>query len=119
MHFHYFTSNIPISLPEILNSHLYFHLSSFYLSDGTSGDGSHIGNCPLHYSTYKCLSTGSCNVCGLVSGKAEGCDIASTTPVCDADSTTSVTEDSATSKEAKCVKCTNSGKIFSRLYHTV
>ena len=111
MHFHYFTSNIPISLPEILISHLYFHLSSFYLSDGTSGDGSHIGNCPLHYSTYKCLSTGSCNVCGLISGNAEGCDINSDKPVCDADKDTAIIEDTVSDKEAKCVACKKSGNV--------
>ena len=74
------------------------------------GDGSEIGKCPSSYSTFKCLSTGACNVCGLISGYAEGCDITSTNPVCDADSATSVTEDSAVGKVAHCVKCTKSGR---------
>ena len=81
-----------------------------YDTDGsTTGDGSVIGKCPSSYSNYRCLSTGACNVCGLISGYAEGCDITSTTPVCDADSTTAITEDSATSKVAQCVKCTKTG----------
>ena len=56
------------------------------------------------------MSTGACNVCALVSGYAEGCDIASTTPVCDADSLTSGIQDSATDKQAVCVACKKSGK---------
>ena len=79
--------------------------------DGTAGDGTDIGKCPSSYTDYRCLSTGACNICGLISGYAEGCDITSTTPVCDADGATSVTEDSAVSKVAKCVKCTKSGEI--------
>ena len=77
-----------------------------------TGDGSDIGNCPSHYSDkgYKCLSTGSCNVCGLISGKAEGCNVFSTAPVCDADKSTvgiETTYDSA--KEAQCVACKKTG----------
>ena len=79
--------------------------------DGLSmGDGTEIGKCPSSYSNYRCLSTGACNVCGLISGYAEGCDISSTTPVCDADGSTSETEVSAVAKVAKCVKCRKSGK---------
>ena len=79
-------------------------------SDGSAGDGSDIGKCPSSYSSYKCLSTGACNVCGLVSGFAEGCDITSMSPVCDADASTSGIEDSASGKIAKCVACKKSGK---------
>ena len=43
---------------------------------------------------------------------AEGCDVLSTTPVCDADSTTSGIQDSATNKVAACVACKKSGKIW-------
>ena len=79
--------------------------------DGTSmGDGSEIGKCPSSYSNYRCLSTGACNVCGLISGNAEGCDITSTNPVCDADNSLSGTQDSATGKVAQCVACTKSGR---------
>ena len=76
-----------------------------------------IGNCPSSYSTYKCLSTGACNVCGLINGYAEGCDIQSSTPVCDADSTTPGTQYSATGTLAQCVGCKMSGAriIFSLL----
>ena len=83
----------------------------------TPGDGTSIGICPSHYSNYKCLSTGTCNVCGLISGKAQGCDITSTSPVCDADSTTSGTQDSASDKVAQCVACTMSSK-YNRVVHT-
>ena len=66
------------------------------------------GICPSN----KCLSSGACNLCGLISGKAEGCDITSTTPVCDADTTTSGTQDSAAGKIAQCVACTKSGMLI-------
>ena len=75
----------------------------------TPGDGTDIGKCPSSYSNYKCLSTGMCNVCGLIAELAEGCDISSTTPVCDADSSSSIIEDSATEKISKCVACKKSG----------
>ena len=76
--------------------------------DGLSmGDGTEIGKCPSFYSNYRCLSTGACNVCGLINGTAEGCEILSLTPVCDADKDTDNTQDSATGKVAQCVACTN------------
>ena len=80
--------------------------------DGSTGDGTEIGKCPSSYSSYKCLSTGACNVCGLISGLAQGCDILSATPVCDADTSTSGIQDSATGKVAQCVACKKSGKSF-------
>ena len=76
----------------------------------TAGDGTEIGKCPNAFSSYKCLSTGACNVCGLISGQVEGCDITSTAPVCDADSSTSGVQDSAVGKVAQCVACTKAGK---------
>ena len=92
------------------------YLNTYFLIiriDGsTMGDGTEIGKCPSSYSNYRCLSTGACNVCGLISGYAEGCDITSTTPVCDADGSTSETEVSAVAKVAKCVKCRKSGKEY-------
>ena len=92
-------------------AYLYFHVSPFYLPDGTStGDGSHIGNCPASFSSYKCLSNGACNVCGLLSNKAEGCNIFSTSPVCDADSSTNgIQATYDTSKVAQCVACKQTG----------
>ena len=84
--------------------------------DGSTGDGTEIGKCPSSYSSYKCLSTGACNVCGLISGFAQGCDILSTTPVCDADSSTSGIQDSANGKVAQCVACKKSGKIFALIF---
>ena len=79
-------------------------------SDGSAGDGTDIGKCPSSFSSYKCLSSGACNVCGLISGYAQGCDITSTSPVCDADSSTSGIQDSASGKVAECVACKKSGK---------
>ena len=85
---------------------------NLFVIDGTSaGDGTTIGKCPSGHSSYKCLSSGACNVCGLISGNAEGCDITSSTPVCDADSTTSGIQDSASGKVAQCVACKKSGRI--------
>ena len=75
-----------------------------------TGDGSDIGNCPSHHASYRCLSTGSCNVCGLISGKAEGCNVFSTSPVCDADSSTNgIQATYDTSKVAQCVACKKTG----------
>ena len=88
---------------------------SFILLDGSNmytvtGDGSDIGNCPSHHTSYRCLSTGSCNVCGLISGKAEGCNVFSTSPVCDADSSTNgIQATYDTTKEAQCVACKKTG----------
>ena len=89
-----------------------------YIEDGTTtGDGTEKGNCPMETAgvandDYRCLSDGVCNICGLISGYAEGCDIFSTSPVCDADSTTAGTQDSATDKVAACVACTKSGMLL-------
>ena len=47
-------------------------------------------------------------MCGLISGTAEGCELLSSAPVCDADSTTSGIQDTA-SAEAVCVACKKSG----------
>ena len=83
-----------------------FHI---YLGVGTPGDGTTIGKCPSSHSSYRCLSSGACNVCGLISGTHEGCVSTSTTPVCDADSTTSTIEDTAVEKIGVCKECTKSG----------
>ena len=48
-------------------------------------------------------------MCGLISGTHEGCVSTSTTPVCDADSTTSTIEDTAVGKVGVCKGCTKSG----------
>ena len=78
--------------------------------DGTSpGDGTTIGKCPSQYSTYRCLSTGECNECGLISGFAEGCDILSSIPVCDTSYTTFSVADSKFVTVSKCVACKTSG----------
>ena len=86
------------------------NLRPFFLDGTSAGDGTTLGKCPSSNSNYRCLSSGACNVCGLVNGNAEGCDITSTTPVCDADSTTAQIEDSATGKVAKCVACKKTGE---------
>ena len=51
-------------------------------------------------------------MCGLISGVAEGCDAFSATPVCDADSSTSGIQDTASNKVAQCVACKKSGKLL-------
>ena len=84
-------------------------------ADGDSiGDGLSFGKCwdddANGIQDRKCLSTGECNVCKIISDAHEGCDIYSTEPVCDADSTTVEIEDSAVAKLAKCVACKNTGK---------
>ena len=89
----------------------------FHSVDGTTtGDGTEKGNCPMETAgvandDYRCLSTGVCNICGLINGYAEGCAVFSTTPVCDADSTSAGIQDSATDKVAACVACTKSGNF--------
>ena len=87
-------------------------LASFHIcqGSGTQGDGTTIGKCPSSHCSYRCLSSGSCNVCGLISGTHEGCDSTSTTPICDADSTTSIIDDTAVGKVAVCKGCTQSGQ---------
>ena len=73
----------------------------------------------------KCLSNGYCNVCGLISGYAEGCDIFSTSPVCDANEATTEIEDAAgewpntlengttiQQRFAKCVACKKDGTVL-------
>ena len=85
---------------------------TFLILDGTStGDGKTIGLCPSFYSNYRCVSTGHCNVCRLINGVAEGCEIRSTTPVCDMDESTSGIQNTASRKVAKCVACTKAGDI--------
>ena len=89
---------------------LVFIIFHIYVGVGTPGDGTTIGKCPSSHSSYRCLSSGACNVCGLISGTHEGCVSTSTTPVCDADSTTSIIDDTAVEKEAVCKGCTKSGQ---------
>ena len=68
--------------------------------------------CSLSSYNYKCLSTGYCNVCGNIDNVAEGCDILSSNPVCDADSSTTYIEDSAEATVAQCVACKKDGKYL-------
>ena len=75
----------------------------------TPGDGTTIGLCPSPYENYRCLSTGACNVCGVINGINEGCDVTSRNPVCDADSTTEGIQDSADGKVAQCTSCKKDG----------
>ena len=86
---------------------------SFCLLDGTStGNGESKGMCSTSSYNYKCLSTGYCNVCGNINNVAEGCDILSSTPVCDADSSTTYIEDSTEATVAQCVACKKDGKYL-------
>ena len=95
-------------------------------ADGDSiGDGLSFGKCwdddANGIQDRKCLSTGECNACKIISNAHEGCDIYSTEPVCDADSTTVEIEDSAVAKLAKCVACKNTGKYryLSLMLHVI
>jgi len=88
------------------------HYSMFILDGITTGDGTSSGKCPSN----NCLSNGYCNVCGQISGYAEGCSITSTTPVCDGDSSTSGTQDFTAGKVAQCVACTKSGNLLLYIY---
>ena len=67
----------------------------------------------LHINDSMC-SDGYCNVCGLISEVAEGCEIRSATPVCDHDESTTGIQDAAETprKVAKCVACTKSGEYI-------
>ena len=89
-----------------------FH--AMYADGDSIGDGLTFGKCwdddANGIQDRKCLSTGECNVCKIISDAHEGCDIYSMEPVCDADSTTVEIEDSAVAKLAKCVACKNTGK---------
>ena len=80
----------------------------------TPGDGSSIGKCWDDDSNgndgRKCLSTGECNACKIINNAHEGCDIHSTTPVCDADASTTQIDDSAVSKLATCSACKKDGE---------
>ena len=83
-------------------------ITSIVVLDGiTPGDGFSASKC----SQYNCLSNGYCNVCGLLSGYAEGCNIYSTTPVCDGDNATPGIQELTTGTVAHCVSCTKSGKF--------
>ena len=56
-------------------------ISFLYHKDGTTaGDGTEIGKCPSSYSNVKCLSTGECKVCKIISGIHQGCS--GSTPIC-------------------------------------
>ena len=79
-------------------------------TDNTRGDGTTIGICPTIQSNYKCLSSGACNECAIISGKHEGCLETSTRPVCDADSATNGIQDIADGKMAQCTACKKNGR---------
>ena len=56
-----------------------FNIYFYYVKDGvTAGDGTTVGKCP---GNLKCISTGECRVCKIVSGQHEGCSGAN--PRCD------------------------------------
>ena len=85
--------------------------TSFYVQVEEIGDGSTRGNCPTNPSDLLCHSNEHCNVCRSHAGVHVGCETLSSTPVCDADSTTLKVDDSALEKRAACVGCKLDGKI--------
>ena len=80
-----------------------------YTEAGTTGDGTNLGKCPTNPTNLLCHSDGHCNVCRLTSGVHVGCVASSSTPICDADSSTSGVDDSAVEKRASCVNCKKAG----------
>ena len=84
------------------------------------GDGSTETNgmCEKQDATRRCLSTGECRVCKLISDKYEGCDITSTTPICDANTAVAnVQFDTSsdyvsTSLIPACVACKKAGEYY-------
>ena len=59
----------------------------------------------------RCLSSEECRVCKKIDDNYEGCDVTSTTPVCDSDKDAALisTTDDA-DKTAECVGCKKDGK---------
>ena len=58
------------------------------------------------------MSSEECRVCKLIGNNYEGCDVTTTTPVCDGDKddTTAVTKTYESDKTAKCVGCKKDGE---------
>ena len=79
------------------------------------GDGTTRGKCPTDPNGLLCHSDGRCNVCQLKDGKNVGCQDFSSSPVCDADSsTTGVQQDSVNNRlesRGECVACKKDGKL--------
>ena len=83
----------------------------FHVLDGRLefGDGTTRGTCPTNPSNLLCHSDGHCNVCRYISPVHVGCNAMSSTPICDADSTTLGIEDTAVEKRSACVACKKVG----------
>ena len=73
-----------------------------------------LGDCP---NSLQCHSDGSCNECRIIASTHSGCNITTSTPVCDTDSESPGVQDSSIEKRAICTSCkkdgkSNKGKIF-------
>ena len=58
-----------------------------------------------------CHSDGHCNLCRIISSVHVGCDAFSSTPVCDADTTTAGVQNLAEEKPAECSGCKKDGSF--------
>ena len=85
-----------------------------YLIDNNAGDGTDLGFCPSSPANLRCLSSEECRVCKLIGSNYEGCDVTSTTPVCDPDKDTAQiqTDFSTTTTTAECVGCKKTSKYL-------
>ena len=73
-----------------------------------------LGDCPNY---LQCHSDGYCNECRIISSTQSGCNITTSTPVCDTDSELPGVQDSPVEKRAICTSCkkdgtSNKGNIF-------
>ena len=93
----------------------------FQILDGTStGDGSTEadGMYQKEDSTRKCLSSGECRPCKYITDEYEGCDITSTTPICDANTAVAniqfdtSSDYVSTSLIPVCVACKKAGEFY-------
>ena len=86
-----------------------------YLTDQTTAvTGTELGFCPTTPANLRCLSSGECRVCKLIDPNYEGCDVTSTTPVCDSDisSTDMISTNDDPTKTPQCVGCKKTSKYL-------
>ena len=65
-----------------------------------------LGDCP---NGLQCHSDGYCNGCRIILSTHSGCNITTSTPVCDTDSESPGVQDSPIEKRAICTSCKKDG----------
>ena len=92
-----------------------------YILDGSAGDGTTRGKCPSSPSGLLCHSDGNCNVCRSIDSVHVGCQLFSSTPVCDADSTVIGIQDKNPDidRRAVCSGCKKQGTFWEVLQLTL